>query len=423
MSTELESSRMKPLPDTAAVTVDDVSKIFRMYHERAGNLKELFTKGRLSRYDEFPALCNVSFEIEEGSVFALVGHNGCGKSSLLRIMAGIHRPTSGRITTRGRISALLELGAGFHPELTGRENVYLNAAILGLRRTEVDDIFDQIVEFSGLEAFIDSPVKHYSSGMYVRLGFSVAVNVDPQILIIDEVIAVGDEEFQRRCFEHLATLRDRGITIVMVTHSLNLVQTICDRAAWLDHGKLMAVGPAAEVVHQYLTQVNETESERLEDDRRADTTGGGRPHALRSRLSFERFEFLDASGHAASTALPLEPLTVRLHFRCEQPIDAPLFSFAVETEHGVYLANPGMRAGDRSTSYVGTNHVDYRIPSLPFAPGTYNFSFAAHDAHGLSVLDKQERAAVLRVQPGPTIVAGQIDLLGDWEEGAAGRDP
>ena len=255
--------------------------------------------------------------------------------------------------------------------------------------------------------------------MYVRLGFSVAVNVDPQILIIDEVIAVGDEEFQRRCFDHLATLRDRGVTIVMVSHSLSLVQTMCDRAAWLDHGRLMAEGPAADVVHQYVAKVNEHETERLEEEAAEDAReagDGAAPRSARSPLTMERFEFLDSSGHDVATTTPLEPLTVRMHFVCTEPVEAPLFSFAVETEHGAYLANPGMRVAQRNVTYHGVGHVDYRIPRLSFAPGTYTFSFAVHDAHGLSVLDKRERAKVLRVQPGQILVAGQVELLGDWVE-------
>jgi len=175
-----------------AIEVQDVSKRFRLYTDRPGSVKQLFTKFGRPKYEDFWAVQNVTLDVNEASVAGLIGHNGCGKSTLLRMMAGIHFPTSGSVVTRGRISALLELGAGFHPDLTGRENVYLNASILGLSRKQTDVIFDRIVDFSGLSAFIDSPVKHYSSGMYVRLGFSVAVHVDPQILLVDEVIAVGD---------------------------------------------------------------------------------------------------------------------------------------------------------------------------------------------------------------------------------------
>ena len=212
-----------------AVVVDHVTKQFKLYKDRRTSLKERFTKRRPSRFDMFTALDDINLNVPAGSTYGLIGSNGSGKSTLLKLMANIHRPTSGTITHTGRISALLELGAGFHPELSGRDNVYLNGSILGMTRKQVDAAMDAIIDFSGIEEFIDTPVKVYSSGMYVRLGFSIAVNLDPEILIIDEIIAVGDEEFQRRCFDYLYELRKRGVTIIFVSHSLPLVQTLCDR--------------------------------------------------------------------------------------------------------------------------------------------------------------------------------------------------
>ena len=203
-----------------AIEISDVTKRFRRFYDRKTNIKELFSPHRqqIKRHDDFWALKGVSFDIPRGKTFGLIGHNGSGKSTLLKLVAGIHRPTSGTIHTYGRVSAMLELGAGFHPEMSGRDNVYLNGSILGMTRRQIDAAMDDIIAFSGLEEFIDTPVKVYSSGMYVRLGFAIAVNLDPEILIIDEVIAVGDEEFQRRCFDHLYQLRRRGVTIVLVTH-------------------------------------------------------------------------------------------------------------------------------------------------------------------------------------------------------------
>ena len=198
------------------IVVDDVSKRFRLYTSRANSLKERFTARRFARYEDFWALRDVSLEIPPATTFGLIGHNGSGKSTLLRCIAGIYQPTSGTVSVDGRISALLELGAGFHPDLTGKENIYLNAAILGLSTKEIDAVFDDIVDFSGIAGFIDAPVKVYSSGMFVRLGFAVAVHVNPEILLIDEVVAVGDEEFQRRCFEHIHSLRRSGVTIVLL---------------------------------------------------------------------------------------------------------------------------------------------------------------------------------------------------------------
>lgn len=247
-----------------AVVVDDVSKCFRLPLDRPRSLKEAMTgfhrapgrKFRRTRSEPFWALRNVSLEVPRASMFGLVGRNGSGKSSLLRIMAGIYRPTGGRVAVSGRTSALLELGTGFHPELSGRENIYLNASVLGVSKAQINDRVDQIIEFSGLEEFIDSPVKVYSSGMYVRLGFAVAVHVDPEILIVDEVVAVGDEEFQIRCFSHLDYLRSQGVTIVLVSHDLSMMRDRCDQMAWLDQGRLKAAGDPQRVVDDYLDTVN-----------------------------------------------------------------------------------------------------------------------------------------------------------------------
>ena len=228
-----------------AVVVDGISKCFRLPLDRPRSLKEAWTgvrRGngralRRERSEPFWALQDVSLEVPRGSMFGLVGRNGSGKSSLLRIMAGIYRPTAGRVVAYGRTSALLELGAGFHPALSGRENVYLNASVLGVSKSQIDDRVDQIIEFSGLEEFIDSPVKVYSSGMYIRLGFAVAVHVDPEILLVDEVVAVGDEEFQLRCFSHLDSLRSDGVTVVLVSHDLGMMRATCDQLAWLNRGR------------------------------------------------------------------------------------------------------------------------------------------------------------------------------------------
>jgi ABC-2 type transport system ATP-binding protein/lipopolysaccharide transport system ATP-binding protein len=405
-----------------AIVVDDVWKRFRVYQERPSSLKERITKLARDRYQDFWALKGVSVTVPYGSVYGLVGHNGSGKSSLLRIMAGIHRPTKGTVHTNGRISALLELGAGFHPDLSGRENIYLNAAILGLSKKETDNLYGRIVEFSGLSDFIDTPVKHYSSGMYVRLGFSVAVHVDPQILLVDEVIAVGDEEFQRRCFEHLNRLRTKGTTIVIVTHSLDIVQTMCDEATWLDHGEPKAQGTASEVTRKYLSQVNEHEVERIEREAAAGNEDAV-PHG--TVMSVEGVEFVDAEGRSTPAGTTLEPLTIRVHWRADEPVQAPLFSFVVWRENGEAIANPGMLPvhDDDAPVYQGSGFVDYRIDRLPLSPGVYTITAAAHDRMAMTVYDRIDMAATLHVQPGARPVRGVVDLVGTWEPLVAASSP
>jgi len=239
-----------------AVRVDDVSKKFRLYHERNQSLKSAILRGKTSRHDDFWALQNVSFDVAEGSTHALVGSNGSGKSTLLKCLAKIYWPTSGTIDYRGRMASLLEVGSGFHLELSGRENIYLNGSILGMSKKEIDARFDSIVDFSGIEKFLDQPVKNYSSGMYVRLGFAIAIHVDPDILVVDEVLSVGDSEFQKKSFEKFLEFKNLGKTIILVTHTMQVVRDICDTATWINQGTHVVTGGANSVVDQYEASIS-----------------------------------------------------------------------------------------------------------------------------------------------------------------------
>lgn len=234
-----------------AVSVEHVSKKFRLYHERNQSLKSVIMRGRRSVHEDFWALSDVSFDVPEGSTFGFIGSNGSGKSTLLKCLAKIYYPDEGIITSNGKVAALLEVGSGFHPELSGRENIYLNGSILGMSRKSVDAKLDQIIDFSGVEEFIDQPVKNYSSGMYVRLGFSVAIHVDPEILIVDEVLAVGDADFQKKCSTKFTQFKEEGRTVILVSHSMELVKEMCDTAVWLEKGSVMKTGSALEVIQSY----------------------------------------------------------------------------------------------------------------------------------------------------------------------------
>ena len=239
-----------------AVRVEDVSKKFRLYHERNQSLKSAILRGKTSRHDDFWALQNVSFDVAEGSTHALVGSNGSGKSTLLKCLAKIYWPTSGTIDYRGRMASLLEVGSGFHLELSGRENIYLNGSILGMSKKEIDARFDSIVDFSGIEKFLDQPVKNYSSGMYVRLGFAIAIHVDPDILVVDEVLSVGDSEFQKKSFEKFLEFKNLGKTIILVTHTMQVVRDICDTATWINQGTHVVTGDANSVVDRYEASIS-----------------------------------------------------------------------------------------------------------------------------------------------------------------------
>ncbi len=234
-----------------AISINSVSKRFRIYHERNLTLKAAVMRGRRFTHEDFWALTDVSFDIPIGSTYALVGDNGSGKSTLLKCVAEILCPDKGAIARNGRLAALLEIGSGFHPELSGRENVFLNGSILGMSKKEIQSKFDSIVDFSGVEKFIDQPVKNFSSGMYVRLGFSVAINVDPDILLVDEVLAVGDAAFQEKCAQKFRDFKAAGKTVVIVSHAIATLQEMCDSATWLSHGVVQQSGPADRVIANY----------------------------------------------------------------------------------------------------------------------------------------------------------------------------
>jgi ABC-2 type transport system ATP-binding protein len=391
----------------SAISVEHVSKTFRLYHERNQSLKAAVLRRGRVRYESFQALDDVSIEIPAGGTYGLIGENGSGKSTLLKCIARILRPEQGTIRSEGKISALLELGAGFHPELSGRDNVYLNGAILGLSRRELNARFDDIVGFAGLEHFIDTPVKNYSSGMYVRLGFSVAINVDPDILLVDEVLAVGDEEFQRRCSEKFAELKHSGKTVVIVSHALGSVRNLCDEVALLEHGKLRAVGPAGEVIDSYIADVHV--------DRIADGEHGSRWGSGEGRI--EHVELLGADGREVGTLHTGDALTIRLHYALSEPIPQPVFGVGIATIEGFTVSGPNTRqAGAVPDELSGTGHVDLRIDRLMLAPGTYDLSVSLYDYSCAHAYDFRHRTRRFDVERGdPAEEHGVMALGGTWE--------
>jgi len=393
-----------------AIEVQDVSKRFRLYTDRPGSIKQLFTKFGKPKYEDFWAVRNVSLDINDASVAGLIGHNGCGKSTLLRMMAGIHFPTSGTVTTRGRISALLELGAGFHPELTGRENVYLNASILGLSRKQTDAIFDRIVDFSGLSAFIDSPVKHYSSGMYVRLGFSVAVHVDPQILLVDEVIAVGDEDFQRRCLDHLAGLKAAGVTIVLVSHNLGVIGDLCDQVTWMDHGVVRDSGEPSSVIAHYLHEVNAVEAERLRLEAEA---AGLLPTPAKSTES----EMVDDSGNPLEFGITGQPINMRIALPEALAAEDHTYSLLIQTESGVVVGETEMSAPMAQPGPLANGYtIRCRFDPLLLAPGIYEGRVRVHGGKAIRAESMRDFGFTFRVRAEGSVPGGLVRLPSTWLE-------
>jgi ABC-2 type transport system ATP-binding protein len=390
----------------AAITLEGVGKKYRLYYERNQSLKASFMRRHRVKYDEFWAVRDVSFEVPKGSTFALIGENGSGKSTLLKCIAKILRPEEGRISTTGKISALLELGAGFHPELSGRDNVFLNGSILGLSQKQIVSRLDDIVGFAGLEKFIDIPVKNYSSGMYVRLGFSVAINVDPDILLIDEVLAVGDAEFQRKCTEKIDEMRTSGKTIVIVTHALSAVRSLCDQMALLEHGELRRVGPPAEVIDEYLGDVF---VERVPDGEHGERWGSGE-----GRIS--DIEILDASGQRAKRIHTGDPVIFRFHYAMNEPIEKPVFGVAIQRIDGAEVTSPNSReAGMVPDMLEGTGFVDLHLDSLPLVPGTYDLSVSLVNYTLSHFYDSRYKALRFDIEPGdPFAEYGVLALKGNW---------
>lgn len=408
---------------TAAIEVRSVSKRYRLYTERHETLRERFIYMRGSQFDDFWALRDVDLEVPRGQTLGVIGHNGSGKSTLLRLMAGIHRPTTGSVVTRGRVGSLLELGAGFHPDLTGRENVRLNAAILGIPRRYVDAQLDDIAEFAGVERFFDSPLKVYSSGMGMRLGFATAVHVNPEVLLVDEAIAVGDEEFQRKCMDHLHRLRRDGCTIVLVSHSLALVSELCDVALWLDQGRQQLLGPADAVIDSYLGQVNRHSAEAavsIEADS-AEPESQELTRIGSGEIRIDDVTFADASGSARTELLAGEVGVFRIQYTASEPMVDLTFGLGFSTETGFRVSGPNSGYGpDAVDVSAGSGTVEFRVDPLLLQPAYYRVSAAVVSRQ--HVIDHIEAGFDLVVRSSHAITEpGVMRMLGQWTHDRAAR--
>jgi ABC-2 type transport system ATP-binding protein len=388
-----------------AVEVDDVSKRFRLYHEKYYSLKERILHLGNNSYEDFWALEDISFEVAEGQTVGILGRNGSGKSTLLKCMSGILQPTKGKIVVRGALAALLELGAGFQPELSGRENIYLNASLLGLSTKEVESRFDEIVAFAELENFIDNQVKYYSSGMYVRLGFAVAVNVDPDILVVDEVLAVGDENFQRKCMGRIKDFQNDGRTILFVTHSADLVRVICDKAAVLSSGKMIGYGSSAEAVKLYhdhlLTLAPEsaiTASEPVSE------VPAYRP------VMFTSVDFEHPGTGSREYLLPGEALTVHLGFEAMEAVPDVVIGVEIHDQVGELVFAGDTEMFDQRFDFpVGSGRADLTFERIPFLDGTYTMAIDLKSRLGM-VFDRREMVKFEMLNPGRSRGNVSLDL-------------
>jgi len=347
-----------------AIEVQGVSKSFRLYHDANYTLKERVINWRKRGYELFWALKDIDLVVYKGQTLGIIGPNGSGKSTLLRLMTRIMSPNKGRILTHGSVSALLELGAGFHPDLSGRENIYLNGSVLGFKRRDLEALFQEIVDFSELGPFIDNQVKNYSSGMYVRLGFSIAINLNPDILLIDEVLAVGDEAFQTKCLNRLAKMQQDGKTIVLVTHNTDIAASFSDRVLWLEKGCIKMLGDPNEVSEAYRQAMRFS----------PEGTEFGNMEAVISSL-----EILDGEERPALEYETGDPMVLRLSYEARRRIDDPVFGFGIYNHMGlmVYGTNTSLRG--MSIPYIqGRGQVCFRMPSIPMLDGRYYVSAAIH---------------------------------------------
>ena len=389
-----------------AIEVKSLSKNFRLYHERNRYIKAAFLRGRRAKYEEFIALNDVSFDVPHGATLGIIGSNGSGKTTMLKCLTGIYTPERGSIKIDGKVAALLELGAGFHPELTGSENVYLNGAILGMTKRDVQLKFDKIVEFAGLEKFINTPVKNFSSGMVVRLGFSIAAHVEPKILLIDEILSVGDQDFQRKSTEKIEEFRREGRTIVVVSHSLGLVQQLCKEVIWLDKGKIRQSGLATDVISAYTGGSYAVHLERDDESRERWGTGDARINSIELLSSDET-----NVKHFDSDAAVKVRCQINAHVRLESPI---LRVRITKLNGDVVWATSTQRVSNSIRVLDGPATATLDIPKFGLLEGTYYLSASISNSTRTTEFDHCQNWLRFNVHKTNLFDEGIVSVESSW---------
>jgi len=384
-----------------AVHVGDVSKTFRLPKERQTTLKGSlvnFAK-RAKGYEEQQVLRDISFDIYKGEFFGIVGRNGSGKSTLLKLLAGIYSPDKGGIQINGRLTPFIELGVGFNPELTGRENVFLNGALLGFNRKEMRAMYDDIVDFAGIERFMDQKLKNYSSGMQVRLAFSIAIRAESDILLIDEVLAVGDMLFQQKCFETFKEIKKRGKTVVFVSHDLGAVEAFCDRALLINNGDMEHIGPTREIIKRYSNlladaEVIEAEKESKKTGKKKEVVHSG----TGDTITVEDAEVVDMHGKPLRHIEEGEPFTVRVHFDAKRDVFHPVVGIGLMDEDNISVVGPNTQESDFVTGTLkGRGYIDVTFKNNVLAPGGYTVRAAIFDRSGAVPYDFAENLLKIKV--------------------------
>ncbi len=356
------------MSDDTIIKVNGLSKIFKLPHERSTSLKSLIVNfyRRRRSFEMQKTLSNISFEVKKGEFFGIVGRNGSGKSTLLKLLAGIYTPTKGDIHIGGKLTPFIELGVGFNPELTGRENVYLNGALLGFSRKEMKTMYQDIVDFAEIEKFMDQKLKNYSSGMQVRLAFSIAIRAESDILLIDEVLAVGDALFQQKCYDYFDKLKNSGRTVVFISHDMGAVQSFCDRAILINNGKMVAEGHPQEIVQKYsqLLASEAPEPKRESDD--------GLLHVGVGGAEISQAEVIDSQGKSTNKLAEGEAFSIRLHYATTKEIDEAVFGVGIMGQQGQSIIGPNTKETGFKTGVLKKNgYIEVRFPTNPLATGTY----------------------------------------------------
>jgi lipopolysaccharide transport system ATP-binding protein len=385
---------------TCCIEIDSLCKRYRI----GRSLYEVSLREQLVEFAKRPffsrrkednaiwALQDLSLRVEEGEVVGIIGRNGAGKSTLLKILSKITYPTSGSVNVRGRVASLLEVGTGFHDELTGRENIYLNGSILGMKKRETDRHFDAIVAFSGVGQFIDTPIKRYSSGMRLRLGFAVAAHLEPDVLIVDEVLAVGDAGFQKKCIEAMEGLHTRGRTVLFVSHNLAAVENLCSRGIWIDGGRIRMDGQAKDVIEAYMASFTDASSGGME-------LVGGESRVGNGDIRYTRIEYLSPDGTPCAMTRSGDGLVMRFHYHATKTVRYPSFGFRLFTAMGTLITETSnvLHGSDISQVEAGDGFIDVEFDSLNLLPGQYHLSLWITDLEGKQIYDGDARA-VLEVE-------------------------
>ena len=389
---DTERTAVQGKTDEVVISVRNVKKMFRVYRDRGNTLKDRILFAGRRKYEEHWVLNGVSFEVKRGEAIGLIGQNGCGKSTTLKMLTKILYPDEGSIEMKGRVSSLIELGAGFHPDLSGRENIYTNASIFGLSRKEIDARLEDIIAFSELEAFIDDPVRTYSSGMYMRLAFAVAINVDADILLIDEILAVGDAAFQAKCFRKLQEIKGRGTTIVIVSHAMSQLELICDRSIWVADGLVKMDGKPRDVHPRYMewmsrkNQQEEKKKDEQETGEVGETDSDGNLKRWGSgEARMTGVKVLGADGTEKTDFSPWDPFTIHIDYTAQKQLDDAVIGLAVYRSDGtlVYGTNTLIDTSSPVTlKTAGT--IDLKIEGLPASNGSYSIDLALHRPDGFN---------------------------------------